>query len=57
VYFLMPLSGVFQKIVCPMKPSSYWEASSDSSSSREWSGAKRRQTIAWKQESQYHCQG
>ena len=57
VYLRTPLSGVFQKIVWPMKPSSYWEARSDSSSRREWSREKWRQTTAWKHESQYHCQG
>ncbi|HSS32951.1 MAG TPA: hypothetical protein VLL27_06675 [Solirubrobacterales bacterium] len=40
-----------------MKPSSRCTASRLSSSARERAGSKRRQTIAAKQESQYHCQG
>ncbi len=52
-----PVSGVFQKIVCPMKPSSRCAASSDSSSRRECDGSKCRQLIAAKHESQYHCHG
>ncbi len=40
-----------------MKPFGRWTASRLSSSARARSGSKRRQTIAAKQESQYHCQG
>ena len=39
----------------PMNPSCD-EASSVSSSVRDRSGSNRRQMMAWKQESQYHCQ-
>ena len=52
-----PVSGVFQKIVCPMKPSGRWAARSDSSSRRERDGSKWRHEMAVKHESQYHCQG
>ena len=52
-----PDSGVFQKIVWPMKPSADAAASSDSSSSRARSGRSRRHATAVKQESQYHCHG
>jgi len=57
VYLRRPVSGVFQKIVWPMKPSSRSTDSSVSSSRRDRSASKRRQTIAAKHESQYHCHG
>ena len=40
-----------------MNPSSRIALSRLSSSARERSGSKRRQTIAAKHESQYHCHG
>ena len=57
VYRRRPVRRVFQKIVCPMKPSSRCAASSDSSSRRDRDGSKCRQVIAVKHESQYHCHG
>ena len=51
------MSGCSQKIVWPMKPSGRCAASRLSSSARARPESKRRQTIAAKQESQYHCHG
>ena len=40
-----------------MKPSGSAAVSSVRSSARAPAGSKRRRTIAWKHESQYHCHG
>ena len=53
----MSSTGRSQKVMWPMKPSSRAERSSVSSSWRGRLGSRRRQEIAAKQESQYHCQG
>ena len=50
-------TGWRQKIVWPMKPLGRCAVSRLSSSARARAGSKRRQTIAAKQESQYHCHG
>jgi hypothetical protein len=49
--------GWSQKMTWPTNPSGRQARKSVSSSARERSGSKRRQTIAAKQESQYHCHG